>query len=42
MTGHIAELRGKLRAAHLKAHLAMKRVLTPEQIAIYDRSRGYE
>lgn len=41
MTGHIAALRGELRAVHLKAHLVMKRVLTDEQITKYDRLRGY-
>lgn len=42
MTAHIAEVRGRLRAAHLKAHVAMHDVLTPEQVAAYDRLRGYD
>ena len=41
MTSHIAKLRGELRAAHLKAHLRMKEILTPEQVAQYDQLRGY-
>ena len=27
--------------AHLSAHLAMRTILTPEQIARYDEMRGY-
>jgi hypothetical protein len=30
-----------LREAHLRAHLAVASLLTPEQIAAYDRLRGY-
>ncbi len=41
LTGAIALLQGRLRAAHLQAHLAMKRLLTPQQVASYDRLRGY-
>jgi len=37
----IAEHRGKIRAAHIKGHIAMKNLLTPEQVAAYDRLRGY-
>ena len=37
----IARLQGALRAAHLAAHLEMKQVLKPEQIAKYDALRGY-
>ncbi len=37
----IAVLQGRLRVAHLQAHLRVKRVLTPEQVAHYDRLRGY-
>lgn len=40
-TAVIGELRGRLRAAHLTAHLGMRAVLTPEQIARYDELRGY-
>jgi Spy/CpxP family protein refolding chaperone len=32
---------GELRAAHLRYHLAMVDVLTAEQVATYDRLRGY-
>ena len=41
ITAHIAEAQGQLRAAHLRAHVAMRDVLTPEQIATYDRLRGH-
>jgi hypothetical protein len=41
MTGEIAVLYGKLRYAHLAAHLATKELLTEDQIAAYDRLRGY-
>jgi Spy/CpxP family protein refolding chaperone len=37
----IARLQGDLRMAHLTAHLETRAVLTPEQIAAYDRLRGY-
>ena len=40
MTAHAAALRGRIRAAHLKAHLAMEPVLSPQQIATYERLRG--
>ena len=36
-----AELSGRLRFVHLRAHLETAGVLTPEQIAEYDRLRGY-
>lgn len=36
----IAALRGRLRAAHLLAHLEMKEILTPKQIAAYEALRG--
>ena len=32
---------GALRAAHLRYHLAMMDVLTPQQVAAYNRLRGY-
>jgi Spy/CpxP family protein refolding chaperone len=41
ITAHIAEAQGQLRAAHLRAHVAMRDVLTPQQVAEYDRLRGY-
>ncbi len=37
----IGRLQGELRAAHLRAHLEQKRILTPEQVAKYDELRGY-
>jgi Spy/CpxP family protein refolding chaperone len=37
----IEELKGKLRFTHLRAHLTMKELLTPEQIVTYDALRGY-
>jgi len=41
LTGQIGRLQGRLRAVHLEAHLAMKRLLTPQQVADYDQLRGY-
>ncbi|MEE9255656.1 MAG: hypothetical protein V3V56_00630, partial [bacterium] len=41
VTAAIARLRGELRAVHLKYHLKMKTLLTPHQVAAYDRLRGY-
>src|ERR1051325_2680178 len=37
----IGRLQGELRAAHLRAHLEQKKILTPNQIAKYDELRGY-
>jgi len=37
----IGRLQGELRYTHLKYHLAMRGVLSPDQIATYDRLRGY-
>ena len=37
----IGLLQGELRYTHLKYHLAMRGVLSPDQIAVYDRLRGY-
>lgn len=37
----IAELQGELRLTHLRAHLAMREVLTEHQVHEYDRLRGY-
>ena len=42
MTGQIAALEGNLRAVHLGAHLEMIKILSPTQIARYDRLRGYD
>ncbi len=41
ITGEIATVEGRLRAAHLNAHLETKKILDPEQVAEYDRLRGY-
>ena len=41
LTEEIAELEGQVRRTHLAAHLEMRRILTPEQVAHYDRLRGY-
>ncbi|MDX1440100.1 MAG: Spy/CpxP family protein refolding chaperone [Rubricoccaceae bacterium] len=41
MTAHIAEVKGKLRAVHLRAHVATRSTLTFEQVALYNRLRGY-
>jgi Spy/CpxP family protein refolding chaperone len=40
-TGRIARLQGDLRAAHLAAHIMMRRLLSPQQIMKYDELRGY-
>ena len=40
-TAEIARLQGNLRAAHLSAHLEMRRLLSPAQIKKYDELRGY-
>ena len=37
----IAKLQGELRLIHLGAHLAMRELLTEDQIREYDRIRGY-
>lgn len=37
----IGEIRARLRNTHLKAHLDQKRLLTAEQVAMYDKIRGY-
>ena len=38
----VSVIQGKLRAVHLRAHLAQKVVLTQDQIRIYDALRGYQ
>jgi Spy/CpxP family protein refolding chaperone len=37
----LAALQGRLRLAHLAAHLRMKALLTSEQVAAYQQARGY-
>ncbi|MDX1419393.1 MAG: Spy/CpxP family protein refolding chaperone [Rubricoccaceae bacterium] len=41
IAAHLGETRGRLRAVHLRANIAMREALTPEQIAAYNRLRGY-
>jgi Spy/CpxP family protein refolding chaperone len=41
-TSDIARLQGQLRQTHLKYHLAMVDLLSPEQIQRYRQLRGYE
>lgn len=41
LTATVAALYGELRFVHLRAHLETAEVLTPEQVAAYDRLRGY-
>lgn len=40
-TARVAQAQGRLREAHLRYHLAMMDVLAAEQIAAYNRLRGY-
>ena len=40
-TAAIAELRGRLRAVHLSAHLETRALLNPDQIVRYQQLRGY-
>jgi Spy/CpxP family protein refolding chaperone len=40
-TAAIGMTQGVLRATHLRAHLAMMEVLTPEQVERYGQLRGY-
>ena len=41
LTDRAADIEGRLRAAHLTAHLATEPILTPEQRAAYAAARGY-
>ncbi len=41
LVSDIARLEGKLRIVHLSTHLEMKRILSPEQVGLYDQMRGY-
>jgi Spy/CpxP family protein refolding chaperone len=40
-TVEIGETQGRLRSVHLAAHLDTRRVLNPDQIALYEHLRGY-
>jgi Spy/CpxP family protein refolding chaperone len=42
MLGKIAVLQAQLRRAHLEAHLEQAAILTPVQIAMYGKLRGYD
>jgi Spy/CpxP family protein refolding chaperone len=39
--GQAIQLQGELRVTHLTAHLEMKKILSPQQVAKYDELRGY-
>jgi hypothetical protein len=41
-TARIADIRGRLRMVHLAAHLETRALLGPEQVARYNRLRGYD
>ena len=41
LTATAAIIEGRVRAAHLKAHLATRPILTPEQRTAYSAARGY-
>ena len=38
----IGDLQAKVRGAHLEAHIAQTKILSPEQVAVYMKLRGYE
>ncbi|MGH2561929.1 MAG: Spy/CpxP family protein refolding chaperone [Thermomicrobiales bacterium] len=40
--GDVHRLRGDVATIHLSAHLATAQILTPDQIATYNRLRGYD
>jgi len=40
-TAQAAAAQGRLRETHLRFHLSMMDVLSPEQVALYNRLRGY-
>ena len=41
LTARIAAAQGRLRAVHLRAHLRMMDLLSPDQVALYATARGY-
>lgn len=41
MVGEIAALEGQLRVVHLSTHLDMQTILSPHQVMLYDKARGY-
>jgi len=42
LVADIATIQGHLRAVHLRAHLAQRHILTPDQLRHYDALRGYD
>jgi Spy/CpxP family protein refolding chaperone len=42
LVSEISDLQGKIREAHLQAHLAERTVLTADQLVRYDALRGYQ
>jgi len=42
LVADLATIHGQLRAAHLRAHLTQRTILTPEQLRRYDELRGYD
>jgi Spy/CpxP family protein refolding chaperone len=42
LTRQLGELQGRLRSAHLRAHVEVRELLTAEQVALYVGLRGYE
>jgi len=41
-TAAISEIQGRLRAVHLAAHLEMRAILSAQQVAQYNKLRGYD
>jgi Spy/CpxP family protein refolding chaperone len=41
LTEEVGRLQGQLRAVHLRAHLRMRALLSPQQVAQYQQARGY-
>jgi Spy/CpxP family protein refolding chaperone len=41
LSARLGDLRGQLRFTHLKAHLAMMKILSPAQVRRYSELRGY-
>jgi Spy/CpxP family protein refolding chaperone len=42
LVADLAAIHGQLRTVHLRAHLAQRTILTPEQLRHYDALRGYD
>jgi hypothetical protein len=41
-TAAIGEIQGRLRAVHLASHLETRAILSPQQVAQYNKLRGYD